>query len=285
MNERAAAALLPSAKPGTRAVDATLRFARGGGRTFLARQAIPYPFHITRPHHLDLGQPDLATLYLQSASGGLYGGDRLTLAIAAGPEARAHVTSQAATVVHTGRDIRVETHIDVAAGAWLALTTDPYILFPGTDLSVSTNVTLAPGATAILAEGFSPHDPAARGAPFAHLSTATRIDAAGGGVLVDEQSHIDGPAFAAPSSPLGSYGAMGMVFILGDAAQALDAGGLEAALDAIDVLAGASRLPGGAGWGVRLLARDGGRLSRGVDLVFTAGFTLLVGCAPARRRK
>ncbi len=58
---------------------ATLRFARGGGRTFLKEQRTPYPFHTTRPHYLDADRPDLATLYLQSASGGLYRGDRLEL--------------------------------------------------------------------------------------------------------------------------------------------------------------------------------------------------------------
>ena len=54
--------------------EADFVFARGGGKTFLLRQFAPYPFHVARPHRLDAARPDLATLYLQSASGGLYRG-------------------------------------------------------------------------------------------------------------------------------------------------------------------------------------------------------------------
>ena len=270
---------------GSRSIDAALRFARGGGRTFLARQAVPYPFHITRPHYLDAALPDLATLYLQSASGGLYGNDRLGLSIEAAAGARAHVTSQAATVVHTGRGIRIDTRLSVDAGAVLALTTDPYVLFPATDLSVSTTLTLTGGGAALLAEGFATHDPTARASPFARLATATRIVTPEGRVLVDEHSAIDGRAFASSASPLGPYRALGTLLILGEAAHDLHPGRLEAALDTLDVLAGVSRLPNEAGWGVRLLARDGGRLAQGLDLAFAIGFACLTGTAPARRRK
>src|SRR5689334_23739760 len=42
----------------------------------------------------------MATLYLQSAAGGLYRGDDLAVAIEVGPVAAAEITTQAATVVH-----------------------------------------------------------------------------------------------------------------------------------------------------------------------------------------
>ena len=31
------------------AIEASLQFSKGGGRTVLTRQRIPYPFHATRP--------------------------------------------------------------------------------------------------------------------------------------------------------------------------------------------------------------------------------------------
>ena len=268
-------------------VVADLRFARGGGRTFLAWQSVPYPFHITRPHYLDLALPDLATLYMQSASGGLYRGDRLSLSIGAGPGARAHITSQAATVVHTatGSGVQVDTQIDVARGAVLALTTDPYILFPGTELSVTTEVSLASGAVAILAEGFSVHDPVARERPFTRLATACRIRDEAGRILLDERSRLEGTAFLGAASPLGCYRAMGTLLLLGQAVTALDPAHLEASLDGTGVLAGCSPLPNAAGWGVRLLARDGGHLRRGTETAYTLGFEALVGARPERRRK
>jgi urease accessory protein len=85
---------------GAGVTEADFVFARGGGRTFLMRQFTPYPFHVARPHRLDAARPDLATLYLQSVSGGLDRGDRLGLAVETRPSAAAHMTSQAATVVH-----------------------------------------------------------------------------------------------------------------------------------------------------------------------------------------
>ncbi len=59
---------------------AELAFARAGdGRTYLASQYFEYPFHVTRPFYLDDDWPELATLYLQSASVGVFKGDRLSL--------------------------------------------------------------------------------------------------------------------------------------------------------------------------------------------------------------
>ena len=45
--------------------------------------------------------PGLATLYVQSCSGGIYEDDRLDLTLATAQGAEAHVSTQAATVVHS----------------------------------------------------------------------------------------------------------------------------------------------------------------------------------------
>src|SRR3954453_9887850 len=75
-----------------------------GGRTILRSQQVGYPFHVTRAFHLDQMRPELATLYLQSASGGLYAADRLKLDLTVGARAALHLTTQASTVVHEGRN-------------------------------------------------------------------------------------------------------------------------------------------------------------------------------------
>ena len=63
------------------------------------------------PFYLDRECPEIATLYLQSASGGLYRGDDVALSIVAGPHAAAHVTTQASTLVHrTHRSRRRANH-------------------------------------------------------------------------------------------------------------------------------------------------------------------------------
>lgn len=279
--------MLDRAGSAGRIISGSLRFARGGGRTFLKEQRTPYPFHTTRPHDLDADRPDLATLYLQSASGGLYRGDRLDLSIEAAPGALAHVTTQAATVVHASAadGIALRTRIAVGTGAVLALTSDPYILFPRADLSTETRIVLAPGSSAILAEGFAVHDPAGRDAPFHALATSCLIEDSGGTRLVEDRGLIDGIDFLGAASPLHGYRAFGSVMILGPQALSLDPAGAEAMFDSCGVLGGMTRLPNAAGWVMRVLATDGGALARGLDAGFAFGFEALLGTKPARRRK
>ncbi len=76
-----------------RQVAAKLTFRRHGSRSFLAHQHTPHPFHLTRPFYLPGDPQGMATLYLQSSSGGLYGDDDLSLHIALEEGAGAHVTA------------------------------------------------------------------------------------------------------------------------------------------------------------------------------------------------
>ncbi len=277
---------IPPAHPG-RTSRADLGFAFGGGRTFLARQRVPYPFHATRPHHLGAGRPDLATLVLQSASGGLFGGDRLELVMTAGAGAAAHVTSQAATVVHStrGDEAAVTTRIAARDGAVFSVTTDPYVLFPDAHLSVVTEIVLAPTATVIVAEGFAAHDPAARSLAPRGLSTRSRVLAEDGTLLVDDACEVDGAALFGSRSPLGPHEAFGSVLVLGAAAGRLDPAAVEARLDSLGALAGASALPNGAGLGIRILANQGGVLARALDAAFAAAFEAILGAEPSVRRR
>ncbi|CAO4163666.1 urease accessory protein UreD [Methylorubrum extorquens] len=285
--EKPAPAEAPSPPVGRR-VQASLVFARGGGTTVLSRQVVPYPFHITRAFRMHPESPDLATLYLQSASGGLYAADHLTLAIAARAGARVHVTTQAGTVVHRGgpEPSRQETRLTIAADAFLALDPDPLILFPGAHLAVSTEITAEPGARAIVTESVACHDPVGEGRPFDRLDLGLTIRDPEGRALVRERSRIDGRAFTAPDSPMGPHRAYGTMVVLGAPDDARLAGlHLRQAADAAGCLTGVSPLPNGAGLGLRLLAPDGGALSAGMDAVFRIVFETLSGCAPGRRRK
>ncbi len=270
-----------------RSVVAALDFVRGGGRTVLARQRVPYPFHITRPFYVDAAHPGLATLYLQSAAGGLYSGDRLALTLAAGGATMTHVTTQAATIVHDsrGHEARQTTRIAVGRDAFCALTSDPFILFPGAALCTDTEVILHPGGRAVLAEGFSVHDPAGLDRPFARLDAATSVRRPDGSLLVSERGRIDGGAFFGATSPLGHYRAVGTMMILGEAEHLPGPATIEGHLDALSCLAGASPLPNAAGLAVRILAVDGGMLARGLDEAFALAFQSLLGARPARRRK
>jgi urease accessory protein len=276
----------------TSTIEASLCFSRGGGRTVLRRQRLPYPFHATRTFYLDQARPDLATLYLQSAAGGLYRGDRVALSIAAEPHSAAHVTTQAATIVHRTHGLAVEqtTRLDVGECALLAFTPDPLVLFSGAEISCTTEITLAASGCAILTDGLSHHDPEGLGPegfgrPFERYSNAVVVRDAAGRVLVNDRGSIAGEAMFAPSSPLGPYRVAGTVFALGRGADLCDAELLEKRLAATGCVAGFSKLPNNAGIGSRVLAANGGALARGLEAAFAVAFQALMAVPPARRRK
>lgn len=266
---------------------ASLRFAHGGGGTVLIRQHVPYPMHITRPFRLDAGRPDLVTLYLQSASGGLYRGDRLSLSAALETGSAVHLTTQAATVVHDTRGVAAAqtVRIRTAPDTLLAFTPDPVILFPGADYIGRTEITLADAALAIVTEGFAWHDPAGAGRSFGALSLATIVRDARGRELVADRSEIDGASLSRAASPLGPYRAFASMFVLGGGERSPS----PLQLDAVDLGPGcrgaASRLPNQAGIGYRVLAENGGALARAMRAVFLEAFTHILGFPPAPRRK
>ncbi|WP_419829963.1 urease accessory protein UreD [Methylobacterium sp.] len=273
-------------RTGRRAM-ARLGFVRGGGTSVLADQYVPYPFHITRPFRLYTQRPDLITLYLQSASGGLYRGDHLSLDIAMGPGAAAHITTQAATVVHRSaeRPARQDTRIHVGADAFLHWVPDPLILFPDAALAASTRVTLEAGARAVVSESIACHDPEGRGRPFDQVALSLGIEASDGAVLVRERACITGTDFQDPASPLGPWRAYGALVILGPSSCMPGSEAVQAAADSTGCWTGLSPLPNGAGLGLRLLAPDGGTLAAGLEAAAGRAFAALTGLEPARRRK
>ena len=268
-------------------VEASLHFCYGGGRTVLARQRIPYPFHATRPFYLDQGRRDIATLYLQSASGGLYRGDDVALSIVAERHTAAHVTTQASTIVHRThqRAVMQRTHLHVDDHAFVAMTPDPLVLFPGAEICCLTEVTLATTGCAILIDGLAHHDPEGRGRPFASYSNNVLVRDAAGSVLLADRGVLSGEAMIGPSSPLGPFRAVGTVLVLGDGSQQCDPDLLERCVAACGCIAGLSKLPNNAGIGGRVLATDGGALARGLEAAFAVAFEARMGMRPARRRK
>ena len=181
---------------------ALLRFGVAGGRTAVLHQHVPYPFHITRPFHLDPARPELATLYLQSASGGLYAGDDLSLVLHVGQGAAAHVTTQSATIVHACHDAtaRLAVAATVEPGGFLALLPDPLVLFPAADIATVTQLTVHQGARVIFSDAASLHDPHGANRPFRRFHGAITVRDHAGNIRVSERGGIDGEALGAPAS-------------------------------------------------------------------------------------
>lgn len=254
---------MPGGGEARRRIGARLRFARAGGRTALLDQFVPYPFHVTRVLRAGAGAGDPATVYLQSASGGVYADDDLSLALTVADGAAAHVTTQSATIVHDtfGRAARLATMARVAHGGFLALLPDPLVLFPGATLSSHTDLVLADDATAILVESVCLHDPRGEGRVFDRLSASVTVRDTTGRVRLHDRGEVDGHALGG-MAVLGRYRAWGLLLLLAPAAALPDPAALEAAAEASGCHAGASPAPNGAGLAVRLAGPDGGVLGR-----------------------
>jgi urease accessory protein len=262
-----------------RQASARLRFAVAGGRTMLLHQQVPYPFHITRPFHLHPARPDLATLYLQSASGGLYAGDDMSLALHVGPRAAAHVTTQSATIVHDCRSAPARLTMTATAEphALLALTPDPLVLFPGADVAVATDLILHDGARVILADAASLHDPAGENRPFRRFHGAITVRDPSGAVRLSDRGSIDGASLH-NAGVLGPWRAWGLLLILAPPALLPDPIALEAAARSAGCLAAASTTPNQLGLSLRLLGPDGGTLGRCLSALAAQAALTLAGC-------
>jgi urease accessory protein len=91
---------------------------------------------------------ELDTAVLVTTSGGLVAGDRLSIAVEIGPEARLHATAQAAEKVYRseGAETRVDIDLVAAERAWLEWLPPETILFDGARLRRHARVSLAAGA-------------------------------------------------------------------------------------------------------------------------------------------
>jgi urease accessory protein len=265
-----------------------LTFARVGDRTKIIRQYVSYPFHLTRPFTLDPDIPALTTVYQQSASGGLYRADGLTSRIELMEASAAHLTTQAATVVHDcrGEPARQSTEIVIGGASFLALTPDPIVLFPGAALQTQTIVKLAQGATAFLSDAFACHDPGATGRPFDQYMCDTRILAAiDGRMLVRDRIAISGKELHGQGAPMADWRICANYLLLGAPERLpLRERLVDAAVDQ-EATGGIAALPNNAGWGVRVLSPTAVANRRVAEALFTLAVNAALGADPVARRK
>lgn len=272
-----------------------LRFVRApDGRTYLDRQYAAYPFHVCRTQYVEGDEAGMATLYMQSSSGGMYEHDRHSIRMAAATGAKVHVTTQASTIVHSmaAGEARLDAVVTADERSFMEYLPDPVILFPGARLRSSVAVTLAEAATVLVADAFLCHDPGGSEATFEVMESTTRVVDADGRLLARDRFSIGGAEFARHRAGVnGPFAAHGTLMLArrrpagdehGDALLSC----LRAALDATDgVYGGASTLPGDLGVWVRMLAVDGAALRAGMIAAWSAMRVGLFGRVPTVRRK
>jgi len=282
----------PHPAEGVEPVGTRLQFAVDAeGRTFLVRHRAAYPHHLTRALYLDRAAPEAATVYLQSLSGGLTQDDRVALRVSAASCAIAHVTTQAATKVHSMEHGFALQQVDLEALAesHLEYIADPTICFPRSRLVTRTNLCVAASASAILSESYLWHDP--RGTnemAFDTLTMETAIRRPDGHVVALDRSRLTS-ARGVSGNPalLGPYRALGTLFAVGRGSAGEAA--LAAVRMALEALAGiypgVSRLPAEAGLWMRILAVDGATLRTAIDCAWRQCHESMLGWVSERRRK
>jgi urease accessory protein len=161
-----------------------LAFERRGDRTILADLESRSPYLAQRALHCDEAIPDMPWLFVITTAGCILQGDRMTLEVALGEGARAHVTTQSATKVHAmDANFAVQTQsLTLAAGAYLEYLPEPLIPHRQARFASDTRITVDPSATLLCAEIVQPgrkhhHPDECFGATLLSLATAaTRPD-------------------------------------------------------------------------------------------------------------
>ncbi len=261
------------------------------GKSYLARQYASYPFHLCRAQYLDPDLPEMASLYVQTSAGGLYSGDRLDVEIRTEAGAKAHITTQAASIAYRmpEGEARQRIHLSGGPGSLLEYLPDPTILFPEARLRTAVTLEPAPGALIIAGDAFLPHDPGGGDRPFAFCAGESRVVGPGNRLRALDRFHLDGAAWMA-----GTAGVSGKRLMQGTLIAAGDAAAPETLLAALRdglakappaVYGAACALPNRGGAWARLLAADAAELTETMTGLWAALRARVTGHLPAPRRK
>ena len=147
-------------KSGTAGKSGFLRlgFEYEDGRTVLANLERRLPYMVQRALYCDEQMPHLAWVFMITSTGCVVQGDRLALEVALGAGAQAHITTQAASKIHSmdaNYAVQVQS-ITVGDGAYLEFLPDPVIPHRHARFVSDTRIIIAPTATMLWSEIIQP---------------------------------------------------------------------------------------------------------------------------------
>jgi urease accessory protein len=235
-----------------------LDFARDAatGRTFLSASIQEPPLRVVRAFALDDGS---AFAHLHNVSGGLLGGDRLSLAVNVGAGASVQLTTTGGTRIYrprTGAPPTMQTNaIRVGENALLEYVPDAIIPFAGARFAQRTRIDLAAGAGLFWWEVIAPGREAS-GEVFAYENIEMRTDmTANGRLIAAENIRLDPRGRALRSiARLGEYRYWATFYIC---RVGIDAPAWLAAEEQLREVARELSQPGAALWGISTLLADG----------------------------
>jgi len=241
-----------------------LGFERRGDRTILADLERRTPFMAQRALYPEPALPDMAWLFIITTSGCVLQGDRMALEVALGQGARAHVTTQSATKVHSmDANSAVQTQsLVLADGAYLEFLPEPLIPHRGARFLSDTRIAIAPTATLLYGEIVQPgrkHHHADECFGVTLLSLGVTAERPDGRLLFTEKLVMD-PARrpVRQTGVMDSFDVFGNVVLLTpkDGADRVHAR-IDADVDFTNEVAfGACRLPNDAGLIFKVLGRE-----------------------------
>jgi urease accessory protein len=131
-----------------------LGFEHRDGRTILADLESRAPYLAQRALHCDDALPDMAWLFMITTAGCVLQGDRLALDVSLGVGARAHITTQSATKIHS-MDANYALQIQsftLGEGAYLEYLPEPLIPHRQARFASDTLITIDPAASMLCSE-------------------------------------------------------------------------------------------------------------------------------------
>jgi urease accessory protein len=131
-----------------------LGFELRGERTVLAHLERRAPLLVQQALYWDEALPDLPCVFIITTTGSILQGDRFTIEIDLAPDTRAHVTTQAATKIHSmDANYAAQTQsIVLGENAYLEYLPDPVIPHAHARFITATHVSVHPSATLLYSE-------------------------------------------------------------------------------------------------------------------------------------
>lgn len=257
--EAYAAEAVPQAAVGSPGKDGVLEltFRRTAGGTALVEDYATAPFHVSGTLDHD-PHPDVATVLLQSSTGGVAQGDRRDIDVTVGADALAHVSTGGSTKVQSMEHnyAATDASLSVGTGGHLEYVPEPTILHADARYCVDLALELDADGTAVVGDIVVPGR-LARGERFDFEQYLSRVSALGpDGLLFEDATHLT-PDGGDPTAPgvLGEFAVYGSLFVVApgcDADELSDT--LHAAVTGCDGRAAATELPNRAGAVVRALS-------------------------------
>lgn len=261
-----------------------LRFERRGAATVLASCRYALPLQVLAPVALD---GPAAVVSILNPTGGLVGGDRLTVDVSAEPGAHAVLTTPSATKVYrsSGAPAVQEVLLRLASGAAVEYVPDHTIPFPGSALRQAIVAEVGEDARLLVVDAFAAGR-IGRGEAwrFDRLESSLQVRDAAGWLLRDRfalQGHAGwaglGFTEGAPYfATIAGFGEPGWPTV-GEEVAAL-------AAETSGVSAAGGILPR-RGWLVRCLAASAPLLTETVERVWSAARRHVLGLGPLALRK